>query len=178
MTVEVKISGGNTISIYINKTKSGHGLDYFGRAVVETELICPFPEAELNKNTNISLLNRTRSVFIDGLDEAAMAAFWRKACADKNPNVDEYFKGTRHMGKDKSKYAFFARLLKQGIPSDIDNKVHIGVKFRWTAHDVMNYADAIAEALHRISRKDSSKPGFDVESAKSRHRVMHPFSYS
>lgn len=83
------------------------------------------------------------SVFIDGLNEDRMREWY----AGFQVNDDSFYKGTRFMGTDRSSISIAARALKIGIPDDLS--VKLGVKFKWSLMDVINYGVAVRNALEK-----------------------------
>lgn len=61
-----------------------------------------------------------------------------------NSNFDpkKYFKGTTFGGVTENAFGFIAALLKEGLGN---SEVHIGVKLKWTAGDLLKYIEAIKE---------------------------------
>ena len=98
--------------------------------------------------------------FINGLDEvnildrALKAAHHSKYKDSKmvvggakvpvvsNYDPKQFFKGTTFGGVTENAFGYIAALLKEGLK---DFEVHIGVKLKWTAGDLLKYINAIQQ---------------------------------
>jgi hypothetical protein len=62
-------------------------------------------------------------------------------------NLKQYFKGTTFGGVTENAFGFVAALLKAGLGN---TEIHIGVKFKWTASDLLKYINAIQERTLKV----------------------------